>query len=220
MGAWWGSRSSKWTIVVLLGAGAVVLPRPWRVLMVLGLVLSLVTISMQARMQASTEMIRRHRHRLANRLQVVGGWLELQHPDRARAALALLTESLSAEGARDVVLPVPWRYTAWEVETQAEAKGMIIDWNITGPPPTGWWAWWMFRTVALVATRLGAGNIAIKLGPTGFTIGVPAPVQPWPVFWGRVKVQLAGDTEYLTWGNSTGPSTPEGPAGIPWNEGR
>ncbi|MCY0881301.1 MAG: Spo0B domain-containing protein, partial [Firmicutes bacterium] len=70
-------------VFVALGVGILMLPCPWRLLFIflLGAVLLMgVTARLQ---QQAIDMVRRSRHRYANQLQILSGWIQLGDVERA-----------------------------------------------------------------------------------------------------------------------------------------
>lgn len=197
----WKHRTWGWIPVVILGAGAYGLPRFWRLVAIAGLVAYEAGWLFLVQIERLTAIVRSQRHWVANRLQVVGGWLELDQVDKAHAALQATSQHLNTASRRDAEIASNWGYILLMAETEAEGKGVACTWDIDVPVPSGWWPWWVFRQVVNAAIAVAAGPIRIRVDRRGFEVAMTSAFGRLPWFWGRVKVLPEGDTTYLIWGS-------------------
>ncbi|MCL4319527.1 MAG: Spo0B domain-containing protein, partial [Firmicutes bacterium] len=114
-------------ILMALGAGVFASPLSWRILflMLFGIYIMLwVRLSSQSQ---SVEIVRRYRHRYANHLQVVLGWLQLQQSERAEQYVTEHALSSLHPGIFRGV-PLRWTYQMIALDAYAESLGHMIFW--------------------------------------------------------------------------------------------
>ncbi len=158
-------------ILIALGAGAFAGPSLWRILFLLlfGFYIMLsVRLSSQAQ---SVEIVRRYRHRYANHLQVILGWMQLEEPERAQQYL--MEHALSSVNPGIFRgLPLRWTYQMIGLDAYAESLGRAIVWmnpeNITG----SYVMLWKMRSVLRRVIPWAIGTITVRFEPKRFVVEV------------------------------------------------
>lgn len=128
--------------LVALGAVDYELHRPWRLVVIILMGLYLWQWTAFRHRREAIRIARQRRHRLANRLQVVAGWLQLGNIRRAEESLQALMESESSQSVWFRGLPSRWAYLFLRWDGRAEERGIIIHWhNISVLQPSYHLAW-------------------------------------------------------------------------------
>ncbi len=170
--------------------------------MLLGLLVLILTGIYRWRARRDTVWIlRRLRHRQANQLQVIQGWMQLNRSDRAAEQVAEVIARLGEEGQWYRDLPLSWLYTVLIVDMLAESKGIRCQWHIAGEP--GSLARLRFRVVAMRAMACAGSALDIHLNPRGFALSLPDPKSVPRRNWG-VTTWTQGDTMVMLWRSRTG----------------
>ncbi|PSR22069.1 MAG: hypothetical protein C7B45_08135 [Sulfobacillus acidophilus] len=166
----WGFRIA---VLVALGAVAYRIDRPWRFLALVAVAAYLWQWTAFRHRREALRIVRQRRHRLANRLQVVAGWLQLGAVGRAEEALQSLLESESAQVEWFRGLPSHWSYFLVRWDARALERGLYLRWvGIDTLVPTYWMAWMMERRMQQAMTMARTGLVVEFFG-TGFCIHIP-----------------------------------------------
>ncbi len=154
-----------------LGAGAFASPPSWRILFLLlfGLYIMVwVRLSAQAE---SVEIVRRYRHRYANHLQVISGWLQLGHSERAEQYL--MEHALtSVHPGIFRGLPLRWTYQMVVLDAYAESLGRMILWVNPEQIAGTYMMLWKMRLVLRTVIPQAKGNITVRFEPRRFVVEV------------------------------------------------
>ncbi len=195
-----------WLLVASLGAGSYWAPRPWRMMLLVLVVLILTALHRWRARRDAVWVLRRLRHRQANQLQVIQGWMQLNRSDRAAEQVAQVIARLGEEGNWYRELPLSWLYTVLMVDVLAESKGIHCQWHIAGEP--GWAARLRFRAAAARAVNNAGAALDIHLDAQGFSISLPDPksLPGWRNF--GVTTWIQGDTIVLLWRSRMGKRHP------------
>ncbi|MBX5466833.1 MAG: hypothetical protein K6U14_04965 [Firmicutes bacterium] len=201
MRGWERTPTALWLGIALCGAGSYWLPRPWCLLAALA---GMGWAWGWTRWQGVFEAVawaRRLRHRTANQLQVVAGWLELGQAGRAEAALAGVNRCLAEETGRWSGLDPLRAYVLLEVEHWAEARGVRCRWEGRLGPELSWWGlMWLRYAVARVLPVAGE-TLDVRVAPDGggFLVCWQGSLPP-PRLFGGFKSLAHEDTMCLGWG--------------------
>ncbi|MCL5064640.1 MAG: Spo0B domain-containing protein [Firmicutes bacterium] len=186
-----------WLTVCAMGAGSYMTPRPWRILFLAGLILSVVVLGHWQHRKLTVSTLRRIRHRQANHLQVIQGWLQLGRLNRAEDYVGRLSQKISEEGAWYRDLPLSWLYAVLMLDAMAESRGIRCQWHIA-KVGSAWIR--LFRFERTVARALASAGTAmdIHLDDQGFVVSL---LDPKTMPRGRfgVRVWQQGDTIVLVW---------------------
>ncbi|MCL6562203.1 MAG: Spo0B domain-containing protein [Firmicutes bacterium] len=214
MKAWDRHPAALWIPIVLLGAGSYWIPRPWSLAaFALGVGWAWGWTSWRGMVQA-VQWARRLRHRSANQLQVVAGWLELGRVDRAEESLQRINRLLAEETGRWAGLSALWAYALLEAEQTAEAHGVECRWEGRVRSELGWWGLIMFRyALSRVLPRAGE-QVTVRFGaPAGFCLCWHLGPKPPPRLWGGFKADHRDHTICVRWGR-LGQVLPPAEAGL------
>ncbi|MCY0908396.1 MAG: Spo0B domain-containing protein [Sulfobacillus thermotolerans] len=169
-------RASRLSAVVLrlaifiaLGVGSYLSPHFWRVVFLLlfaAYTASTVRVADQAQ---AVEMIRRYRHRYANHLQIISGWLELEKVSRAERYLADHAMSSVQPGVFQG-LPLRWVYKMMALEALAEASGAEIRWVQAHKSGGSYWMLWKLSAVLRSIIPYAQGVITVTFFRRGFHV--------------------------------------------------
>ncbi len=158
-------------ILMALGAGAFASPPSWRILflMLFGIYIMLwVRLSSQAQ---SVEIVRRYRHRYANHLQVVLGWLQLQQSERAEQYVTEHALSSLHPGIFRGV-PLRWTYQMIALDAYAESLGHMIFWVNPEQISGSYTMLWKMRSVLRTLIPQASGNITVRFESRRFVVEV------------------------------------------------
>ncbi len=123
------STAIRFAILLALGVGADRAHHLWRVLFLVFLVLYVTQWVQMRDYGAAVEIHRRQRHRFANQLQVISGWIQLgqtARADRYLTDVALLALQKGSLGK----MPLRWAYTLVRLDALAERHGTLILWDV------------------------------------------------------------------------------------------
>lgn len=189
-------------------------PRPWRFFIwILTGVLTMEWTRAHVRREA-VEIMRRQRHRLANRVQVVDGWLQLGQTLRAQNILQNWSGKLAEEGRWIQGLPIAWTYAILRLDACAEARGLIIGWTGIDDLKPGYLMLWMLdRSVRTAVTLASDGVIEVVFAGSMFRLEVPGGQTlprglSWWVRWSRTDAGVLG-----VFGKPSGESAARPPMG-------
>jgi hypothetical protein len=143
--------------------------------------------------------VRAQRHRLANRLQVVDGWLQLGRPDQALHPLGEVLAELAGQGRW--LGPLPWwcEWAAFQLETEAERAGIALQFAYGDLPTTTatvrtlWVLWAVLRRA-----RVRAGKVAVVVDGSAFRITVEGDAGP-PKRVAGLKVEAVAGGWRVAW---------------------
>ena len=118
-------------LVVLLALGVVdyEVHRPWRLIVLLVMLLYVWQWTAAHYRRETLRGIRQRRHRLANRLQLVGGWLQLGSLENGEEALNRIVVEQSRQSEWFQRWPAWWVYQMVRWDSLAEERGIAIQWD-------------------------------------------------------------------------------------------
>lgn len=164
-------------ILLALGAGEILSPRPWRIFLLLGLLGYVVQWVNLMHMTRTVEIFRRRRHRVANQLQIISGWLQLGNGKKAEWQVDKFTDELIRQGQWFRGVSVRWGYTFLQLDSLAEQKGLMMEWiNVETIIPS-YQMLRMLRRAVGYAMVIGEEKIAIQFEGASFQITIYSPVQ-------------------------------------------
>lgn len=156
--------------LVALGAVDYLLNRPWRLVVLLAIVVYLIQWTAFQHRREAIHIVRQRRHRQANQLQLVAGWLQLGAANKAEEALKTLLDAESAQTQWLRGFPSRWSYLFLRWDARAEERGMEIRWeNIRAATPTYLMAW-MLEWRLSQAMRMTANRVRVDFQRNGFRI--------------------------------------------------
>lgn len=197
-------RARPFAALVAWGAGDVLLSRlPWPygaaailVWAVAGLVLLFSFVLSEV-----SSTLRSHRHRVANRVQLVSGWLQLERADEAERAIRRLSE-----GAEWFSSLAPWgRVAMWWLGGRADRLGLEVRWPDT-PAPSGkpliCGLYVVAAALDAMARQHGGGAVALRWTGGEYMATVSADGRIGSLAWwcGAVARQPASDAEFWRYG--------------------
>lgn len=160
-------------LFLALGVVDYFLHRPWRLFVILAVVLYLVQLTAFQHRQETIRIVRQRRHRLANQLQLVTGWLQLGASAKAEEALQGLMQAEAAQSRWFQKMPSHWSHLFLRWDASAEAKGITIEWSgLNILQPTSRMAWMLERRLEQ-AMRITESTIAVEFRGSRFRIRVP-----------------------------------------------
>ncbi|MCY0900341.1 MAG: Spo0B domain-containing protein [Firmicutes bacterium] len=195
-------------ILTALGAVAYELHRPWRFLALLAIAWYLLEWLKLRHRQRTIYIVRQRRHRMANQLQLVMGWLELGATQKAREAL----ETLLAQDARETPwfhrIPSRWTYLLLHWDARAEAKGLRIRWEgLESLQPSYRMAWMLERRLAQAIT-LADSTVVVQVRGQRFRIAVETASRRAPRGWFPGNHGWEVTWQHRPWGVKPGSSLP------------
>lgn len=166
-------------LLIALGIGNLLFPMPWRFLtwvLTIGYVALWVT---NAHRRKFVSIARRLRHRQANQLQILTGWVQLNDETRAQTQLDQMIEQTGRYGALLQGLPTNVSYTFIWLDAVAEARAVTIVWHGLKSlrknwPKRGMLRVWRLRRGVLRAIEAADQSVEVFIKPEGFIIRVVA----------------------------------------------
>jgi hypothetical protein len=156
-------------LFIALGVGSVWGPVFWRVVFLL-LFSGYTALTVRLADQAQTvEMIRHYRHRYANHLQIISGWMELHKPDKA-ADYITQRALLSVQPSVFRGLPMRWIHRMMALNSSAEAAGQEIRWEHPERNPGTYMMLWKLSAVLREVISASSGIITVKFEERGFYV--------------------------------------------------
>ncbi len=175
-------------IGALLALGAVdyELHRPWRLFALAVLVLYAVEWTAFRHRRETIHIMRQRRHRLANQLQLVTGWLQLGASAKAEEALQALLDAETAQSRWFRGMPSQWSYLFMRWDARGEERGVIIRWSgLDSLVPTARLARMLERRLAQ-AMRMTGTAIDVQFRGSRFRIQIAESANRPPRGWFRV----------------------------------
>ena len=200
-----------WLAVIIVGAGGYWAPRPWRILLLVALVLVVMMIDRWQHRRQVVTTLRRLRHRQANHLQVMQGWLQLGRVNRAEDYIHSVNEHLAEEGRWYRELPLSWLYAVLMLDVLAESRGVRCQWHISRVRPARIRLFRFERSVRTAILNAGSA-MDVHLDDQGFVISLLDP-KAVPRTQMGVKVWQQGDTIVLMWHARSGTERSDGMGG-------
>ncbi len=187
---------ARWTVLVALGAGDWWLPSPWRLFAVVVTVLFLIEWTALRHRVTTIRIVRLRRHRLANQLQLVAGWLQLGAAGKAEEALDKLLRAEAQQSLWFRGLPSHWSYSFLRWDAASEERGVTIHWEgLDRLQPTYPMAWMLERRMAQ-AMRIAETAVWVQFHARGFRIRVQERRGPLPRGWtavdGGIEIHWSG----------------------------
>ena len=186
-----------WLLIIALGAGSYMAPRPWFVIPLILMVAAIVAMERWRVRREVVTALRRLRHRQANHMQVIDGWLQLGRTERAAEYVREASVRIGQEGAWYRELPLSWLYSVLVLDLLAESRGIRCQWHISplAPDLAGWIR---FRRSVRSAIMHAGAAMDVHLDQHGFVISLPDPKSvPRPGC--GVSAWQQGDTIVLIW---------------------
>lgn len=174
-------------IAVLIALGAVdyTLHRPWRFVALVGIVLYVVEWTAFRHRREAIHVIRQRRHRLANQLQLVTGWLQLGATAKAEEAMERLMAAEASQSLWFRGMPSHWSYLFLRIDAHAEQRGVTIQWvGIDTMVPTYRMAWILERRLTQ-AMRMAETSLTVEFAGERFRIWVGGTSGRLPRGWIR-----------------------------------
>lgn len=168
-------RTLTFRIVTLLALGVVdyTLHRPWRIFALVAIMLYVIEWTAFRHRRDIIFIARQRRHRLANQLQLVAGWLQLGATDKAEQALETLLASENHQSTWFRGLPSYWGYLFLQWDARGEAQGVLIGWQgIESLVPTYRMSWMLSYRLSQ-AIRIAEKRISVEFLGDDFRIYVP-----------------------------------------------
>ena len=200
-----------WRSAVLVALGVVDyrLAGPWRLVVLVIIMLYLWQWMALHHRRQTIYIIRQRRHRLANRLQLVTGWFQLGASAKAEDALGAMVESEADQSLWFRGLPSRWSYLFLRWDARAEERGTIIRWEQLDHLEPTHRAAWMLEWRLSQAMRVANSEIIVRFLPTEFYIYV-AQSEPFRRPWGWRKLRDGVEYRYRVKkrGTTSGTSIP------------
>lgn len=161
------------TVLVALGVVDVTLHRPWRLLALAVILVYVVQWTAFRHRREVIHMIRQRRHRLANHLQLVAGWLQLGATAKAEEALQTLLEAELSQSVWFRGLPSRWSFLFLRWDARGEEHGIGIRWaGLDTLVPTYRMAW-MLEYRLVQAIRVAETAMTVEFRGERFRLRVP-----------------------------------------------
>ena len=182
------------------------LHRPWRFLALLAIVIYVMGWTAFRHRQETIDIVRRRRHRLANQLQLVGGWLQLGAIAKAEESLAAILESEIAQTQWFRGLPSYWSYLFLRWDARAEDRAVAIRWEGLNDFFPSYRMSWMLDRRLREAMAITEMLMIVQLGEYRFRIRVdetpPHVPKGWVLTPNGVEVSWRGRREVTRAGPS------------------
>lgn len=172
-------------IVVLLALGAVdyTLHRPWRLFALLVIVIYVLEWTAFRHRREALYIIRQRRHRLANQLQLVTGWLQLGAKEKAEEALAGLMAQEASQSLWFRGKPSHWSSLFLRWDACGEEHGIMLYWaGLDTMVPTYRMAWILERRLR-EAMHIAETTINVEFSGERFRILVAGVATPPRKSW-------------------------------------
>lgn len=161
----------RFMILLALGVGVYLSTHFWRIIFLVFFALYLVIWVRLASQAQAVEIIRRYRHRYANHLQVISGWLQLGQYERADKYL--MDHALaSVHPGIFRGLPLRWTYQMIALDAYAESLGNMILWQNPEHIAGTYVMLWKLRAVLRCVIPLAKGTIVVRFEPGRFNVEV------------------------------------------------
>ena len=153
-----------------LGTVDYLLDRPWRLLVFFVIVIYLLQWTAFQHRREAIHIVRQRRHRQANQLQLVAGWLQLGAVGKAEDALKALldVEAAQAEWLRG--FPSRWSYLFLTWDARAEEQGVILVWQKVQAVVPGYRMAWMLEWRLSQAMHIPASRVLVEFRGQAFRI--------------------------------------------------
>lgn len=158
-------------VLLALGVGADRAHHLWRVFFLLLLIIYAWQWATMRGYAATVEIHRRQRHRYANQLQVISGWLQLGKSERANQFLwEVALKSVQSTVGK---LPLRWAFTLVRLDALAERYGTILWYEGLESLEPRYWALWGLNRAVRQAILIADGNpILVVFFRTSFIVRV------------------------------------------------
>lgn len=173
-------------VLILLALGAAIYEehRPLRLVAFIVLIAYIVQwVTFRDRREAIT-IVRRRRHRLANQLQLVSGWLQLGQVAKAEEALAALMASEGAQSLWFRGMPTRWCYLFMMWDARFEAIGIYLEWTgVQTLMPSYVMAWMLERRLRQAIRRPGVKQVSVEIEGKHFQVRASGDMDSFPRGW-------------------------------------
>ncbi len=186
-----------WMLIGMLGTGSYLAPRPWRLMLLALLVMAVVAVGRWHHRRTLVTIVRRLRHRQANQMQVIQGWLQLGRTNRVEEYVGRVTERIGEESRWYRDLPLSWLYSVLALDALAESRGIRCQWHISRMRPA-WLTLYRFQHSVGRAIDSAGSSLDVHLDDHGFVVSLPDPKAVPRVRLG-VRVWQQGETIVLMW---------------------
>ncbi len=151
------STAIRFAILLALGVCADRAHHLWRILFLVLLVLYLTQWIQMRGYAVAVEIHRRQRHRFANQLQVISGWIQLGRVDRAERYLTDVALVAVQQGSLGK-MPLRWAYALVRLDALAERHGTLILWEAIDTVAYQYRMLWSLDRTVRHAVLLADGN--------------------------------------------------------------
>ncbi len=159
-------------VLLALGVGADKAHHLWRILFLMLLVLYLSQWVQMRGYAMVVDINRRQRHRYANQLQVISGWLQLGKYDRAERYVSEMAAIIAQQGSVGR-LPLRWAYSLVRLDALAERYGTMLLWEgLNTLEPRYWTLWGLDRALRQAIAIADGHPILVTFGGTSFILRV------------------------------------------------
>lgn len=162
--------------LLILGALGVVdyrIHRPWRLVVLAVLLVYVVEWAGLRHRRVTIEIVRRRRHRLANQLQVVDGWLQLGSLSKAQQHLAEMMRGEAEQTLWFHKMPSYWGHALLAMDAAGEARGIRLRFQGLETVLPTYYLTWMVRGRLAKAMRMAEERIEVVFATEAFRIEVP-----------------------------------------------
>ena len=158
-------------ILVALGVGVYISSHLWRIVFLILFALYILAWAKLHTQARAVDMVRHYRHRYANHLQVISGWLQLENYERAEQ---YLMERALASVHPGIFrgLPLRWIYQMIALDAYAESLGHMILWERPEHIAGTYRMLWKLRAVLKTVIPVTQGNIVVRFAPGQFVVEI------------------------------------------------
>lgn len=160
-------------VLLALGVAEYTLHRPWRLFVLVLMMLYGVEWTAFRHRRTAIHLVRQRRHRLANQLQLVTGWLQLGATAKAEEALEQLMEAESSQSLWFRGMPSHWIYLFLRWDARGEERGVLIHWAGLDRLIPGYRMAWILDRRLAQAMMMAETKIVVQFLGNRFRIRVP-----------------------------------------------
>ncbi|WP_338055060.1 Spo0B domain-containing protein [Sulfobacillus harzensis] len=170
-------------MLLALGVVDYTLHRPWRLFVLLIIVLYVAEWAAFRHRREAIFIIRQRRHRLANQLQLVTGWLQLGAVQKAEEAMERLMIQEASQSRWFRHLPSHWSYLFLRWDARGEERGVVIRWSGLDTLAPSYRMAWILERRLREAIRMAQSTMTVDFAGEGFRIVVADAPRSVPRGW-------------------------------------